>query len=128
MSVTQSVTQSGQTSGGRLVFLNALPLNAFKLSKLITLFVHVIDVNELKGVVEGAKALKIPVVNYIRHEGTVKYLNKKLSLDLTPSSGLYEFQKYDVLVVITLKKPERGKEVSEISDNDIEIYLIEVYC
>jgi hypothetical protein len=131
MSVTQSVTQISQTSGGRLVFLNALPLNAFKLPppfKLITLYVHVIDVNELKGVVERAKALKIPIISYIRHEATVKYLNERLSLNLTPSSGLYEFQKYDVIVIVTLKKPERGKEITEIKDEDLDIYLVEVYC
>ena len=127
--MSQSITQIDQ-SGGRLVFLNALPLNSFKLQplRLMLLFVRVVTIDELRGIVEGAKALKIPVVNYIRHEATVKYLNERLSLNLTPSSGLYEFQKYDVLVIVTLKRPERGREVTEIKDEDLDIYYVEVCC
>ena len=114
----------------RLVFLNALPVNAFKSPPLppkFTLHVYNVSIHVLKSVIDDmVKPWNIPIINYIRHEATVKYLNSKLGLSLIPNAGLYEYQRGDVLVVITLKKPERGKEVSEISDDDIDIYLVEV--
>jgi hypothetical protein len=131
MSVTQ-VQEVSKSQRTRLVFLNALPINAFKSPPLppkFTLHIYNINIHVLKSVIDDmVKPWGIPIVNYIRHEATVKYLNERLGLSLVSNAGLYEYQRGDVLVVITLKKPERGKEVSEISDNDIEIYLVEVYC
>ena len=124
-----SVTQI-QQQNVRLVFLNALPINAFKSPPLppkFTLHVYNISIHVLKSVIDDmVKPWNIPIINYIRHEATVRYLNEKLSLNLTPSSGLYEHQRYDVLVVITLKRPERGREITEIKDEDLDIYLVEV--
>jgi len=127
--LSMSVTQI-QQQNVRLVFLNALPVNAFKSPPLppkFTLHVYNISIHVLKSVIDDmVKPWGIPIVNYIRHEGTVRYLNEKLSLNLQPNAGVYGYQKGDGLIIVVLKKPERGREVTEIKDEDLDIYYVEV--
>jgi hypothetical protein len=129
MSVTQVQEVSKQPSV-RLVFLNALPINAFKSPPLppkFTLHIYKTDIYMLKTIIDDiVKPWNIPIINYIRHEATIKYLNSKLGLNLVANAGVYEYQGGDGLVIVTLRNPQRGKEVLEISDNDVDLYYVEV--
>ena len=101
----------------RVVFLNALPLNAIPYNSFTiacwrvgfdVLRIHVVD-----SVVES----------YIRHEATLRLVSSVLGVDLKPSSGLYSYRPGDALAVVTLKKPARGQEVAEVKPEDLDVHL-----
>jgi hypothetical protein len=105
----------------RIVLLNAFPLNAFDYRTFTALFTRVtVDqlVSEIKQNYE--------VINYIRHEGTVKTLSKLLGIELKPSADIYKFSKNNIIYVVTLKKVERGKEVTEVKVEDLDIVRVVV--
>jgi Domain of unknown function (DUF1874). len=62
---------------------------------------------------------------YIRHEATVKVINDFFSLSLTPSNAIYKYDEGDVLIVVTLKALQRGKEVQVNSVEDLDFYVVE---
>jgi len=103
---------------GRLVFLNALPLNSIpKREFSINCFrISPFDI------VEIAKDREIE--NYIRHEGTTKLLSSLISREIKPFAGLYSYQQGDQLLIVTLKKPVRGQETSEVTIDDVDT----IYC
>jgi len=101
----------------RYVFLNSLPLNIFK-KPVFNLFVTKIKPEILKQVSHLFKNAAC----YIRHESTVKILNKELGLNLKPCNELYEYKDGDTLIIVSLKKPIRGKEVEELSLKDLGSY------
>ena len=106
----------------RVVFLNALPLNA--IPKDIQYFDIACKRTTIEAIADIVRhSLKIE--NYIRHESTVRLLSKLLNIDLKPSSGLYEYKNSDVLAIITLKKPQRGQEI-EVKEEDLDYYLCTV--
>ena len=105
----------------RVVFLNALPLNAIKDAYYFDIYCKRTSIEAIADIVmHSAK-----VENYIRHESTVKLLSKLLNIDLKPSSGLYEYRDGDVLVIVTLKKPVRGQEV-EVKEEDLDYFMCTV--
>jgi hypothetical protein len=104
----------------RAVMLNALPLNAIKYDEFIIKCKRV-TLDAIKFIVKRSEVIE----NYIRHESTVKLLNNVLGLDLKPSSGLYEHQPLDIMIVVTLKKPVRGQEVS-VREEDLDILICRV--
>ena len=106
----------------RYVFLNALPLNALPRKPLV-LKVAPVKPEVLRQLAPEMK----PRVSYIRHPATIELLNKLFNLDLQVSNELYKYQKEDVLYVITLKKPVRGAEVENLTENDVLIYQVEVF-
>ncbi|RLB81443.1 MAG: hypothetical protein DRH17_09095 [Deltaproteobacteria bacterium] len=111
----------------RLVFLNALPLNAFPIEEGEEVLFKVVKepLYSVKMLVKDWARAGIPIECYIRHPTTVELLNNLLNLNLKPSSELYSYREGDKIIVITLKKPVRGKEV-EVGSEDIEFYIITV--
>ena len=109
----------------RYVFLNALPLNALGITKPTRIIVTPVKIDTLRQLAPLMRESG-SVECYIRHPATVNLLNKLLGLNLQPSNGLYSYQLGDVLYVVTLKKPIRGQEINDITENDIDIYQIEV--
>jgi len=65
----------------------------------------------------------VQVENYIRHEGTVKLLNRYLPVELKASQQLYTFRPGDVMVIVSLKKPMRGVEVTDVKLEDLDLVL-----
>ena len=110
---------------GRLVLLNAFPLNAFpyfqdlEVGEDITLAFRRLSLEDLKDMTKRHE-----IVNYIRHPGTLQFLSNKLGIELKPSNDIYREDKRDIVVIITLKNPERGKETSNITDDDLLIYML----
>ena len=109
----------------RVVFLNALPLNAFSISEGEEVLLRVAkeSYESIRGLVKDHAEAGIPMECYIRHSSTVELLNKLLGLNLKPSSGLYGYREGDKIIVVTLKKPIRGEEV-EVKPEDIEFYIV----
>lgn len=107
----------------RYVFLNALPLNALGITKPTKLTVTPVSPGVLRQLAPEMK----PRVSFIRHPATVRLVNDLLGLGLKPESGLYHYEEGDVLIVITLKRPVRGAEVSNLTENDIEVFQVEVF-
>jgi hypothetical protein len=101
----------------RVVLLNALPLNAIKYDNFIIKCSRA-TLDAIKFIVKHSSSLE----NYIRHESTIRLLNNVLGLDLKPSSGLYEHQPLDVMIVVSLKRPIRGQEV-EVREEDLDIFI-----
>ena len=108
----------------RIVILNALPLNAIQYDG--TFYVKCIRFQN----VLTLRELDVPrekLVNYIRHESTVKLLSKLLNVELKPSADLYTHKTGDVLVIVTLKKPQRGVEV-EAREEDLECFICTAFA
>jgi len=105
----------------RLVVLNALPVNA--LPPVTTLKITKISLNELAALY---KPNQIEIVHFIRHPATLSLLHKYLPLPAEPNAGLYTYVPGDVLLVATLRTPQRGAEVNNISIEDLDIRLVEV--
>jgi len=101
-----------------LVILPSFPVNAFKPETFTVLFKR----RDL-GFIRSLRDLNgFEVVNFIRHPATVSLLSEKLGLKLEPSSELYEYKPGDHIFIVTLKRPERGKEVKRISEKDLLVY------
>ncbi|PMP89125.1 MAG: hypothetical protein C0173_06080 [Desulfurella sp.] len=105
---------------GKLVLLNALPINAFPDRwQDFAIQVRRAIVEDLKlAITENTK-----VECYIRHTGTVQLLQQILNIKLEPSAQLYRYNEGDDVYVITLKNPVRGADVQP-SAEEIEIYKI----
>jgi len=108
----------------RLVFVPPVPLNAFPYRKFAMVIVRV-SIEEVARLVNHAKKNGIPILNYVRHESTVRLLNQFFGLDLKPSSELYKHGKGDALIVVGLKKPVRGQEV-EVKPEDLDLAIAAV--
>jgi|GEM_PF-3600049 len=104
----------------RYVFLNGLPLNALP-EKPIVLKVTPLTPEQLKEMVPKMKQ----IVSYVRHPATVRLLNG-LGLSLEASSGLYKYEKGDVIIVVSLRRPVRGAEIENVTINDLLIHKVEV--
>ncbi len=113
--------EGGNMGSQRIVILNALPLNMFP-SDWDRFTIKVIKATEkdLLHDITDAREVKC----YIRHTATVQLLEKLLGLKLQQSSELYKYNPEDKVYIVTLKTPQRGQEATEISVNDIEIYMI----
>jgi hypothetical protein len=116
----------------RVVFLNALPLNAVHREVVNIKCVKLSDIilarHEFSEILSELKAMirEREIVNYIRHESTVKLLSNILGVELKPSSDLYKYKCGDALVVVTLNKPQRGQEV-EVKEEDLEYFVCKVF-
>ncbi len=106
---------------GRLILLNALPLNIFPDSwREYAIQVRRIDVYVLKERVLRARKIK----SYIRHQGTVETLQRVLGIPLPASADLYKYEEGDEVYIVTLKSPARGQEVQLVSEHDLDVYHI----
>ena len=112
--------------GGRVVILNALPLNALPRA-LLRLEVMPIDADSLQWWIEFKRMRGYEVVHYIRHPATIAALRQLgVQIDEQPSSGLYQYADGDVLVVVTLKSPQRGAEVQQVRPEDLDVRIVRV--
>jgi hypothetical protein len=103
----------------RLVFLNALPLNSIPKRAFSINCVRISPFDIHQFVAESKE-----IVNYIRHEGTTRLLSSLIGNEIKPSAALYSYQPGDQLLIITLKKPVRGQEATEVNVDDIDA----IYC
>jgi hypothetical protein len=87
----------------------------------LTMYYKRITLDELKELAKDAE-----VVNFVRHESTVKFLSQVLNRNLQPNPGLYTWQEDDYLIVVGLKKPVRGQEV-EVKPEDLDLVLVRVF-
>jgi len=114
------------------VFLNALPLNAILYDEY-TVIVRKYTFDQLLNDFRiYSKHYSITTKSYIRHPATLNILNdvlKEVGVGITLSPGLYEYREGDIVYVVTLKqqKVERGKEVTELTKEDLEIYSVIIY-
>lgn len=107
----------------RYIFLNALPIQALNITKPTKIIITPVKPNILKQLIP---LMKDDIENYIRHPATVQLINKLFNINLKPSSELYSYHEGDVIYVFVLKKIVRGKEVSNITENDLAIYQVEI--
>ncbi len=105
----------------RLVFLNALPLNSISLNRFY-IDVRRIDIETMNYIVKKAKSTDSEILNYIRHESTIRLINSLFGLNLSINPGLYQWQEGDELLIITLKKPVRGQEAVEVTIDDLDMF------
>ena len=116
-------TQSNQVRG-RIVILNALPLNAFN-ARSVHLEVTRIDIASLATWVNERLAEGYTLTHYIRHPATVQVL-RELGVPLEmPNTDLYRYRSGDVLVVITLNLPQRGQEV-QVRPEDLAVWIVRI--
>jgi len=111
----------------RIVFLPPFPINAFDYQSFEAVFRRT-SLERLKKLVEYAcNKERCEFVSYIRHEATVKLLSDYLGVQLKPSSDLYKYSSGDVIVLIGLKRPVRGSEVTDLKPDDLDIILVDVF-
>ncbi len=109
---------------GKVVFIPPIPLNAFPYSSFIVT-VQKVHPAILSVLIDFYKDRKAEFKSYIRHESTVKVINEAFGLDLQPSSELYQYSKDDLVIIVGLRKPIRGKEV-EVKLEDLDFAVINV--
>jgi len=115
----QSKTQTTQNKN-RIVLVGGLAPSIFENYKELIIYYKKISLDELRELARNAE-----VMNYVRHESTVKLLSSILNRDLTPNAGLYTWREGDVLVVVGLRKPIRGQEV-EVRADDLDLVLCKI--
>ena len=119
--------QQNPATRGRIIILNALPLNALPRHHIRLDVLPVSKLNELATWVQRRVAEGYVVEHYIRHGATIQTLrNLGIPLPESPNSGLYQYQPGDLLVVVTLRAPQRGQEVSQVRPEDLESWVVAV--
>jgi len=119
------ITQTQPQNRGRLVILNGLPLNSMPRSR-ITLEVTPIAVQELAEWVQQRIAEGYRLIHFVRHVGTVAALRAAGIPLESPNNGLYQYTHGDVIVVISLRTPQRGTEQANVDLSDLDAWLVEV--
>jgi len=114
------------TPRGRIVILNALPLNALPRSHL-ELDVLPVSLQDLARWVQRRLQEGWQLVHYIRHPATITAL-RQLGIPLSeqPNSGLYSYDAGDIIVVVSLRAPQRGQEVQYVRPEDLETWIVTV--
>jgi hypothetical protein len=104
----------------RIILVGGVAPSMFNQNEL-TMYYKRISLDELRELAKNAE-----VVNYVRHESTVKFLSQTLNRNLQPNPGLYTWQEDDVLVIVGLKKPIRGQEM-QVTADDLDLVVVYVY-
>jgi hypothetical protein len=111
---------------GRIVILNALPLNALP-RRHIQLDVLPVSLQDLAQWIQRRVAEGYEVIHFVRHTSTIQLLRSLgVPLSETPNSGLYSYQHGDLLVVVSLRAPQRGQEATQVSLQDLETWVVTV--
>jgi hypothetical protein len=120
-------TEQGPARRGRIVLLNALPLNALPRAHL-QIRIQPVDIIGLGRWLHERLAEGYELIHYVRHQATLQTLRRELGipLPLEPNAGLYQYVPGDMLVVVTLRSPARGQEVQQISPQDLEAWIVTV--
>ena len=119
--------QQNPVTRRRIIILNALPLNALPRHHIRLDVLPVSKLNELAAWVQRRVAEGYVVEHYIRHGATIQALRSLgIPLSETPNAGLYSYSLGDVIVVVTLRNPLRGQQVSQVSTQDLESWIVTV--
>jgi len=103
----------------RVIILNGFPVSAMmRHANQATFYFERIPLGELRRRIEEAKREGVEVVSYIRHQATARLLG------VEPSSGNYEYKRGDVIYIIVLSTPQRGAEVTEVKEDDVEVFMV----
>jgi len=103
----------------RIIILNGFPVSAMlKGAHQATFYFERIPFDEFMRRLEEAKREGIPVISYVRHPATARLVG------VEPSSGNYEYKRGDVIYIIVLSTPQRGAEVTEIKEDDVEVFMV----
>ena len=122
----QAGAQQQNPAKGRIVFLNALPLNAMP-RRHIQLDVIPVSMNDLVQWVQRRLQEGYEVVHFIRHPATIQALRVAgVPLQEQPNAGLYTYSHGDLLVIVTLRSPVRGQEATQLSPQDLEAWVVAV--
>jgi len=118
--------QQNPATRGRIVILNALPLNALPRAHL-RVDILPVAISELAGWVQRRLQEGYEVVHFIRHPATIQALRVAgVPLQEQPNAGLYTYSHGDIIVVVTLRNPPRGQEVQQVSPQDLETWVVGV--
>ena len=111
----------------RIVVLNALPLNALPRRPLNMIVEPITNIVSLAMWLSHMARQGYAVEHYIRHPATIAALRGLgAPIDERPSSGLYQWQEGDVVVVVTLRQPQRGQEAAQVRPEDLEAWEVRV--
>jgi len=111
---------------GRVVLLNALPLNALPRAHL-ELDVLPASLQELAQWVQRRLQEGYALIHYIRHPATIAALGAAgIPIGDQPNSGLYQYQPGDLLAIVSLRSPQRGQEQTQVSLQDLQAWIVTV--
>jgi len=111
---------------GRVVLLNALPLNALPRAHL-ELDVLPVSLQELAQWVQRRLQEGYTLIHYIRYPATIAALRTLgVSLSEQPNSGLYSYEPGDIMVVVTLRSPPRGQEQPQVQPEELDAWIVTV--
>jgi hypothetical protein len=112
--------------GPAVVFLNAMPLNSLP-RRHLQLDILPVSLNELARWAQRRLQEGYELVHYIRHPATIQLLRQLgIPLPETPNSGLYVYRPGDIMVIATLRTPQRGQEVQQVRPEDLETWVVQV--
>ncbi len=115
---TQTQTKDTVKVGGRLVFLNALPVSALKEMRragLIVQYMGKLSDVQVQMVLKIAK--KAPYISYISHEATANLIGVEVNKELYTAKNL------DNGYIFVLATPRRQPgNVTVITEDDIDVY------
>jgi hypothetical protein len=66
------------------------------------------------------------IVNYIRHPSTINALREVMPNNIYPNNGIYSYQEGDLLIVVTLRNPQRGGQEQNVTLSELDLWLVEV--
>jgi hypothetical protein len=108
----------------RIVFLNAIALNMVP-KRAYGIYVESVSLRDVVEFVNRHSGVE--VVHYIRHLSTLSLLRRYIPrLGEQQNAGLYQWQEGDVIFVVTLKTPQRGTEVQQVTEEDIAVYHVTI--
>jgi len=111
---------------GRVIFLNALPLNSLP-RRHIQVDILPVSLQELAQWIQRRLQEGYEVVHFIRHPATIAALRSiGIPLPEQPNSGLYSYSHGDIIVVVTLRTPQRGQEQTQVRIEDLESWIVTV--
>ena len=109
---------------GRVIFLNALPLNSLP-RRHIQVDILPVSLQELVQWVQRRVQEGYTVEHYIRHPATIAALRAVgIPLSEQPNALLYQYVHGDIIVVVTLRAPQRGQEVQQVRPEDLEVWIV----
>jgi hypothetical protein len=113
-----------EQGGRRVVFLNAMPLNSLP-RRHIQLDILPVSIPELAHWVQRRLQEGVELAHYIRHPATIAALRSVgIPLSEQPNAGLYQYAPNDIIVVVSLRTPQRGQEVAQLSPQDLEAWIV----
>ncbi len=127
--LTAPVTGHEEHRPGDVMFLNALPISAFKViltTRTARIRIELVYVgNYSDPTVQELinKTIKYNnVVSYISHESTAKLIG------VQPNKGIYTAKCWDKGLIFVLAKPMRNPQDQSVSPSDVDVYFYEVMC